>query len=757
MRRRLALATAPPESLIDSSSRRPTLNFYMTHPLSSRSFKPSLISATIGLVSMAAAFSIVFRVSGAELLRWHQLLVVVFFCAAGLWFVVSPLVRQLLHWGQDLSTRARLLSVLLAGTAGVMWIFALPIDSAPNSVADITVTVLDEKAEQAQGREVWLRLERDGIPVPFTDLKQKGTWLDKAPFLVAANPSVPTGMYWSGSYSTSLRLIFISHAWSGRARVVWNGKQRDIDLYSANGGSVVLDVAGIAPTNSKLAFPERGARQWFTAACDALILGALTLALFAFLVKRPGAVTSSGAASSGLLREALLYSLPLVLTSVTSLLIFYPGLMTSDSLDQWSQAGNFAFNSAHPPLYGLFIVAIRSVWDSPAAVALVQAVLFAASCGWLIAVVRRTVDASSFAAWAAAWFTAIFPLLPLTAVTLWKDVPYTAAVIGLTAFVMSALLPGSSQRISVRAAIGLSLIMFCAMAMRHNGPPVAVAAALALFFIARKSRLRVLLALVGAVILMVLLKGPVSDAIGIERRPVSYVLYSHHIAAHLSAKHLPEAASDRALLHQLNTEQPDWAYSCATVNPTLFNPNFDTRTAAAHTSDLLRIWLELAAKRPDVEYDHDLCASGLIWRVIDSDSDPLYLSGVGLWAPYGKVKWITGKPGDPVPESKSPALAEFVGHMVLVPGMEAAFRPALFMYAFIFACAVAMVRRKDLKLSLLLFLPAVHTLFLAVSILAQDARYQLPLYAVALGTIPLLLAARRSSQQPSSAAAGRAP
>ncbi|MBC9080136.1 hypothetical protein G4Q78_11780, partial [Stenotrophomonas maltophilia] len=37
----------------------------------------------------------------------------------------------------------------------------------------------------------------------------------------------------------------------------------------------------------------------------------------------------------------------------------------------------------------------------------------------------------------------------------------------------------------------------------------------------------------------------------------------------------------------------------------------------------------------------------------------------------------------------------------------------------------------------------VHTAFLSISIVAQDARYQLPLYAITLAAVPLLLGARR--------------
>ncbi|WP_141098704.1 hypothetical protein [Stenotrophomonas pavanii] len=705
----------------------------------------SQASVVAGLLAAAAAVSIISRVPGSELLGFWQTLSVAGLCAAGLWYVLAPVARQLVVWQTNLGRRGRWLSIVLALLSGAIWLYALPVGPAPAGVADVTVSVLDGRNEHAQGREVWLRLERDGVDVPSADLKQTGDWLDKAPFLVAANPPDQASVHWHGSYTDSLRLVFISHAWSGRARVAWNGNHRDLDLYSAEGSSATVDLAGMVTTNSYLAFPERNGRQWFTAACDALLLGALTLFVFAWFAMRQciEAEAMPHGARASLQRQTMMLAMPTVLTSLFALFIFYPGLMTSDSLDQWRQAGHFAFNDAHPLLYGLFIAAMRLVWDSPASAALVQMLLFSASCGWLLASLQRLTGTSNRVVWASAWLVALYPLLPITAVTLWKDVPYAAAVIALTAFLMTSLSHRNTQQISASGTVGLCLIMFCAMALRHNGPPVALAAALALFFLVRTSRLRVMLALIGAIVLMVLLKGPVSNAVGIDRKPVSYILYSHHIAAHLAANHPPKDAQDRALLQQLNHKQPDWAYNCATVNPVIFNPEFDAPRAMEHNDELLRIWLALATERPDIEYAHGLCSSGLIWRVIDSDIDPLYLASLGLWAPHGEVTWITGEAGDPLPKSKSPQLAEFIGQMVLMPSMQAVFRPALFMYALIFACGVAMFRRNDRSMALLLFLPAVHTAFLSISIVAQDARYQLPLYAITLAAVPLLLGARR--------------
>ena len=704
------------------------------------------------LLATTASWSLVARIPGAELLAPWQAVLVATFCAAGLWFPMQLPARALGVWLAGLGKRARVLALLLAMAIGGIWLYAVPIGNAPQGHAEVTVEVLHGKSPEAQGREVWLRLERDGTDVPPHELIQNGKWQEKAPFLLAIDPADPTAVHWEGHYTNNLRLVFVSHPWSGRVRVTWNGQQRDIDLYRAiaSDSGYALELAGAFPSNYRLAFPDRDARQWVVALCDTAGLGLLSLALFAWLVTRRSDVPSVAGPISNIARESLWLALPLMATSMVMLLVFYPGLMTSDSLDQWRQAGTMGFSDAHPLLYSLLMVLLRAVWDSPAAVALCQSIAFSLACGWLLAQLRHYLQAPARAAWLAAWLLALFPLLPMTAVTLWKDVPYAAAVIALTGWVVAALAAGPSAMIRWRGVIALSLLLFCVMAMRHNGPPVAIAVVLMLVLLSRSSRWRVAAAGGLALVLMLLLKGPLTSALDVERKSVSYILYSHHIAAHLAEGHLPDAAKDRELLHRINPLQNDWAYNCATVNPVVFNPDFDRRHAQANKDELLRILLELAQKRPDIEYRHGLCASGLIWRIKDNSNDPLYLASVGLWAPEGRVVWIERKPGNPVQDSKAPELAEFIGKLVLLPGMEFIFRPAFYMYALIFACGVGALRRQEPRLWLFILVPAVHTAFLALSIVAQDARYQLPLYATALSAIPLLLAASRKTDRPRS-------
>ncbi|MNU96764.1 hypothetical protein D3C71_868140 [compost metagenome] len=701
------------------------------------------------LLSLIAGSSLIFRTPGAEQLSSLQALLPVLATAVAASFALYWPVRWLAKAMRPLSRRTIALALCGAFLAGLLWTWLLPVRPAPDNQLDIAVAALGTKSPQAVSSEVWVRLEVDGKNVSPSTFKQSGDWIINGEFLVSAAGKQPTVAEWHGSYAQTARLVFVSHSWSGQARVQWGDQTRELDLYAPEGSSRSIHLGGIEQTDHVLSYPDRNARQFWVQLCDSALVGLLLLLAYFALSQRAGQPAPARVGNPGLLRESLWHALPLVVIGTLLIGIFYPALMTSDSLDQWRQSGSGQFNDAHPILYGFFLLAVRWVHGGAALAAFVQLLLFAAASGWLIASIRQAMQAPRWVGHASAVLLALYPLVSLTAVTLWKDVPYSAAVIALCALLIDKSFGNARNALSWGGAAGLAALVFACMALRHNGPAVSVAAILVLWFALPGSRKRVLLAAIVAIAGLLLLKGPITDLAGASRGTVSFIPYSHHLAAHLAAGHTPTDPAEAALLHQINGTDADWAYNCATVNPIVFNKNYNSALAAANSGALFDIWAKLAMARPDIEIDHLACSSALIWHVTDSPFDPLYLSGVGLWAPHGEVSWITGLPGDPVPDSMSPPLAQWFGTLVLQPDMQVYLRPAAFLLALAFAAVVGWSRRRDWHVLVVMALPLAHTGFLAISIVAQDARYQLPIYVVALACIPsLLAAARRPSHVP---------
>ncbi len=701
------------------------------------------------LLAITGGCSVLFRIVGDSQAPTATQAGLVLFAALALGMVVVLPWRWL---AMQLRARPRAESIAVVFTAlliGVLWLFILPVSPAPQQQTSISVQALGTHTVPSSGNEVWMRIEANGRPVEADELQRSGDWVKDGQFVRSTGSQLTNKVTWHG-YAESGRLIFVAHSWSGHARVTLNSKTRVLDLYRAEGGGAeVLTFGGEAANSYTLPFAVRsGFKQWLVAVGDVL-LGAFALSLaFMWLGTRPLLRAPGSPCGRPLWQDVLQFGSPLLLTGTCALLLFFPGPMTSDSLDQWHQAGTGHFVDAHPLLYSLVMVAARSFSAGPAAVAMLQLVLLAAACAWLIAALQRATSAPRWAAWLAAGIVALHPFVWLVSITLWKDVPYATCVVALVAFVVQHGLLSPTSRLRWRAVLVLALLMFGAMALRHNGPPVALACGLLLLGLLRGSRRRVLGASVLAIGLLLGLRGPVSDALDVQRSSLSYMLFAHHIGAHIAQGHQPAARADREILRRLNPSQPDWAYSCATVNPLIFNDRFNVREAQRQVDDLRRIWIELASARPDIEAGHGICGSGLIWRM--RASDPLYLSSISIWAPQDRVRWITPlHDTDPIEASLAPRSAERIGRLLLSPGLEPLYQPAGYMYALILACGIGMLRTRNWRLSVVLLLPAVHTVFLAISIVAQDTRYQLPVILMALACTPLFLSSRRRSGSPS--------
>jgi hypothetical protein len=107
---------------------------------------------------------------------------------------------------------------------------------------------------------------------------------------------------------------------------------------------------------------------------------------------------------------------------------WFPGFMSSDSIDQLGQADRFEFFNFHPILHTFSIWVATRVWDHPGAVTLLQVLILAGLLG-LVAWRLTQVGVPWWLTVAAAWITAALPMVGATTVTIWKDIPYSLAMV----------------------------------------------------------------------------------------------------------------------------------------------------------------------------------------------------------------------------------------------------------------------------------------------------------------------------------------
>lgn len=149
------------------------------------------------------------------------------------------------------------------------------------------------------------------------------------------------------------------------------------------------------------------------------------------------------------------------------LLAFWPGVMTHDSLQSWSQALTGEYTNWHPYLYSMYVKFLTLFYRSPASVAIFQMLSLSALSAYVFGRLYALAQNKKLIFISFLLLLTSIPVGLLT-ITLWKDVIYSQLVL-LWGIVIFFLIKDNRIISSKRLVIALGLLLFFTSVMRHNG------------------------------------------------------------------------------------------------------------------------------------------------------------------------------------------------------------------------------------------------------------------------------------------------
>ena len=430
--------------------------------------------------------------------------------------------------------------------------------------------------------------------------------------------------------------------------------------------------------------------------------------------------------------------------SVIPLLVWwlgwFPGFLSSDSFDQLRQAEAFEFRNFHPAFHTLYLWLVTRVWDSPGAVTLVQVLLMA---GLLSLVAQRLADVgvNPWVAAGSAWVVAALPAVSTTTIAVWKDVPYTLALVWAFAELLAATRDPDGYwrgRASLRLGGALALVWL----FRHNGfvTVVVLAAVLAVVF---RDRWRRLLpaagVVVAAVVAVQMVLYPLLDVRRASIEPAE-VLVSD-VAA--SLRHEPGNFSADELAYLATIAPLDvWTdrYRCEDSTPLVFAPDFDASVIRDDPGRFRSLAVRSILRDLDTTIGHRWCAASYLF--VPAQPKGAYFHR----PPFAIAANALGITREPVVQyffqtTKSVFVwAEPSGRLWLT------WRPALAVWAALLTYAAVAYRRSLRRLLLPAALIVAQGLNVAVTTPAQEFRFAFGIYVMALLSVPLLWLAARPSE-----------
>jgi hypothetical protein len=411
------------------------------------------------------------------------------------------------------------------------------------------------------------------------------------------------------------------------------------------------------------------------------------------------------------------------------LLAFYPGIMTSDSIDQWNQMLTGSFNDHHPVFHTLTIWLLTRVALTPTTVAVAQ-ILF---LGYVTAKWFEFFENIGLSRWIIWISLFIFTLSPVNGTmvnTLWKDVPFSISVSAITLFLVKIVFSQGSWIQSWKSKILFGLVSAFILLFRHDGLPIGmgVLASVFLFYPQKFKHWIVTITLCLGFYFGV--RGPLYEAVGVQK---STLLMQPSLSLYSIAGYAKNDSQASLIIQSFKIISPDWDCNIAGQ----INPEWRT-TDLDYTISPIQIMTNLISRMPRVLIYFYRCERSMEWIVWDPNGemrDASYMKGFVVSNPFGishdsKIPWLRDIIADWVLNtSRNPSLNWFT------------WRPAFFLYLNLFVSLTLILRNRSLKFSLISLPILIQSVTFSLIFANPNFRYHYPVLLVSLISWPLLFSA----------------
>jgi hypothetical protein len=429
---------------------------------------------------------------------------------------------------------------------------------------------------------------------------------------------------------------------------------------------------------------------------------------------------------SSLIASSVKYAIPIALVWGIYLLAFFPGMMSADSMVQWEQVLTGHFVDHHPAFHTFLLWLLTRIYLSPAIIAVAQIIALAFVAGLWFAFfeglgIRRWVI------WLVAFIFAVIPVNGTMVNTLWKDIPYSTAVLGLTLIIARVVVSKGKWIISISAQIILGITAALVMLLRHDGPILA-AGTLLLLILAYPNKWKPwLVSCLFCAILYFGIRGPIYKWVGVEK---SSTLQEGALSLYSIAAYAMQGSETDDLVSSIELNMLDWNCNIWTrISPDTIKTDLNRSITPGQI--LANFWHRI----PNILLYDMRCARSMDWIVWDPNGEVRNASHVEVLVdknPYGIL-----------PDSKIPAMRDWIAKWVIRTSYDTnlnwfIWRPALFLYLNLFISAVLIIRNYYLRFGLLSAPILIQSITFTIILAEPNFRYHYAVYLISLISIPLL-------------------
>jgi len=321
------------------------------------------------------------------------------------------------------------------------------------------------------------------------------------------------------------------------------------------------------------------------------------------------------------------YAIPCIVIWSISLIAFYPGVRNPDFDFQWQQVHTLNFVDWHPVAHTLVYWLLSKIWDSVAIASIFQILFLAVVFGYGLYIFEKMGFKKKWLYFISV-VLAIMPQNFMMSVNLWKDIPYSASLLGLSFCIINLLVLERKNQI-ISKSDTVIFILFCSFVFlfRQNGIVVPILISLALllvFYRNKKMCIKIAQVFLISISLFLLVKLPLYHLLQVNRvESFGITPFIHQIAA-VAANKGNISEEDKTKVNKIiPLEFLKNNYSPFIIDPLLFSQykkdsNFCGDIYSHRPIDkkeLLNVWYDVVINNPKIILSHELILTSLIWRI----------------------------------------------------------------------------------------------------------------------------------------------
>lgn len=423
---------------------------------------------------------------------------------------------------------------------------------------------------------------------------------------------------------------------------------------------------------------------------------------------------------------------------------WFPGFLSSDSIDQLNQVETGDYTNSHPAAHTITYWLVTRLWDHPGAISLVQILLLTLV---LAIVAKRLIELGVPLPLAVGttWLVSLLPAVGPTAISLWKDVAFTIAFLWVVAELLHLTAVGDAYWTAWNGPLRLAGALSLVWLFRHNGLLTVILILTVLAWLFRSSLRGVAITVLALLVIVAAVQGPVLWLFSVDRsQPVAAEVLLPVVAS--SYVHEPSnfSADELELLARI-APLDVWRsqYDCDRANALLFDPEMNIHAIRSDPAPFFRLGVRTLIRDLDTSLGMLWCRASFLFQPGQPTSS--YLQRPPFAIPTNDA----GIERNPVWSGAYEATLDVFSAAESGSWLWLAWRPAVVIWATIATFAVLAWKRQQW-----LLLPgallAIHLVNVAGTSLNHEFRLAFPLYVGGLMCLPLLWFAAfpRSSHRP---------